>query len=362
MDLAFTAADEQFREEVRTWLEESLKGDFAELRGRGGPGDEEECFDGLLAWEQHRAKSGWLGIAWPKEHGGRGSSLMQQVIFNEEYARARAPGRLSHIGEELTGPTILAFGTEEQKQRYLPGIQSATQMWCQGYSEPGAGSDLANVQTRAIRDGDEWVLEGQKTWTSGAHWSDYAFVLARTQFDVPKHKHTPIEIYGSEGSILVPDPNRFGGEVQVARTGGEWEVQPHSHAHTEGEFRSIGVADMASAILHNRPHRASGALMFLLLPFIIWLFDKSVSSEISFAKFKSAINIGIGFYPGWFIRLTMLALIWAYLHHLIAGVRHLYMDATHSVSREFGRSSAVFTLCASIGLTVLLGAKLFGLY
>ena len=109
-------------------------------------------------------------------------------------------------------------------------------------------------------------------------------------------------------------------------------------------------------------HRASGALMFVLLPFIIWLFDKSVSSEISFAKFKAAINLGIGIYPGWFIRLTLLALIWAYLHHLIAGMRHLYMDATHSVSREFGRSSAVFTLSASIGLTVLLGAKLFGLY
>ena len=109
-------------------------------------------------------------------------------------------------------------------------------------------------------------------------------------------------------------------------------------------------------------HRASGALMFVLLPFIIWLFDKSISSEISFAKFKTAINLGIGIYPGWFIRLTMLALIWAYLHHLIAGMRHLYMDATHSVSREFGRSSAVFTLSASIVLTVLLGAKLFGLY
>jgi succinate dehydrogenase / fumarate reductase cytochrome b subunit len=109
-------------------------------------------------------------------------------------------------------------------------------------------------------------------------------------------------------------------------------------------------------------HRVSGALMFVLLPFIIWLFDKSISSEISFAKFKAAINLGIGIYPGWFIRLTMLALIWAYLHHLIAGMRHLYMDATHSVSREFGRSSAVFTLSASIGLTVLLGAKLFGLY
>jgi succinate dehydrogenase / fumarate reductase, cytochrome b subunit len=109
-------------------------------------------------------------------------------------------------------------------------------------------------------------------------------------------------------------------------------------------------------------HRISGALMFVLLPFIIWLFDKSVSSEISFTKFKSALNLGVGIYPGWFIQLTLLALIWAYLHHLIAGLRHLYMDATHSVSREFGRSSAVFTLSASIGLTVLLGAKLFGLY
>lgn len=109
-------------------------------------------------------------------------------------------------------------------------------------------------------------------------------------------------------------------------------------------------------------HRVSGALMFLLLPFIVWLFDKSVSSEISFAKFKSAMNLGIGIYPGWFIRLTLLALIWAYLHHLIAGLRHLYMDATHSVSREFGRSSAVATLAMSLGLTVVLGAKLFGMY
>lgn len=109
-------------------------------------------------------------------------------------------------------------------------------------------------------------------------------------------------------------------------------------------------------------HRISGALMFVLLPFIVWLFDKSVSSEISFAKFKSAMNLGIGIYPGWFICLTLLALIWAYLHHLIAGLRHLYMDATHSVSKEFGRSSAVFTLTLSLGLTVVLGAKLFGLY
>lgn len=134
------------------------------------------------------------------------------------------------------------------------------------------------------------------------------------------------------------------------------------------EFRNINaLSDLPSyrlpaAGIVSILHRISGALMFLLLPFIVWLFDKSVSSEISFAKFKSAMNLGIGIYPGWFIRLTLLALIWAYLHHLIAGLRHLYMDATHSVSREFGRSSAVATLAISLGLTVVLGAKLFGLY
>ena len=109
-------------------------------------------------------------------------------------------------------------------------------------------------------------------------------------------------------------------------------------------------------------HRVSGALMFLLLPFIIWLFDKSISSEISFAKFRAAFNVGVGIYPAWFISLVTLALIWAYLHHLIAGLRHLYMDATHSVDKAFSQRSAVFTLALSLGLTVLLGAKLFGLY
>ena len=109
-------------------------------------------------------------------------------------------------------------------------------------------------------------------------------------------------------------------------------------------------------------HRISGAIMFLLLPFVVWLFDTSVSSEISFAKFKAAFNIGLGFAPGWFIKLVALALIWAYLHHLIAGVRHLYMDATHSVTKEFGKSSAVVVLVLSVGLTAVLGAKLFGLY
>jgi succinate dehydrogenase / fumarate reductase cytochrome b subunit len=134
------------------------------------------------------------------------------------------------------------------------------------------------------------------------------------------------------------------------------------------EFRNINIFNdvrtyrMPVAALVSILHRVSGALMFVLLPFIIWLFDKSLSSEISFGQFTSAFTAGLWFFPGWFVKLVVLALIWAYLHHLIAGVRHLYMDATHSVTKEFGKSSAVVTLVVSIGLTAILGAKLFGLY
>jgi len=134
------------------------------------------------------------------------------------------------------------------------------------------------------------------------------------------------------------------------------------------EFRNINaLSDLPSyrlpaAGIVSILHRISGALMFLLLPFIIWMFDTSVSSEISFAKFKAAFNVGLGFAPGWFIKLVALALIWAYLHHLIAGLRHVYMDVNHAVTKEFGKSSALFTLALSVGLTVILAAKLFGLY
>jgi alkylation response protein AidB-like acyl-CoA dehydrogenase len=188
MDLRFSAEDEAFRAEVRAFLEESLATDFAEVRGRGGPGDDDCLFEERLAWERHLGAHGWTCVAWPKEHGGRGLSLHQQVVYFEEYARARAPGRIGHIGETLLGPTLIAFGTDEQRDRFLPGIVSGTELWCQGYSEPGAGSDLANIQTRAALDGDQWVIDGQKVWTSQAHWADWCFVLARTNRDAPKHK------------------------------------------------------------------------------------------------------------------------------------------------------------------------------
>ena len=189
MDLRFSDEDEAFRAEARSWLTEQLDGDYANVKGRGGPGDEHALFDERLEWEQHLGASGWNCVGWSKEHGGRGLSLHQQVIWFEEYARAGGPGRLGHIGEGLTGPTIMAFGDEYQQERFLPPIVAGTELWAQGYSEPNAGSDLANVQARAEPDGDDWRITGQKVWTSLAHWSDWVFVLARTDRDAqPKHR------------------------------------------------------------------------------------------------------------------------------------------------------------------------------
>jgi len=194
MDLRHTPEDELFRAEIRDWLEAELSGAFKAVRGRGGPGDEHALFDERLAWERRLAEGGWTCVAWPKAHGGRELPLMQQVIFNEEYARAGGAGRLGHIGEGLLGPTLIAFGSEAQKQRFLPEILGGRELWCQGYSEPNAGSDLASVHTTARLEGDEWVVDGQKVWTSGAHWSDWCFVLCRTELDdvggvgAPKHK------------------------------------------------------------------------------------------------------------------------------------------------------------------------------
>jgi len=189
MDTRFSQEDEAFRRQVAEWLADSLTGEFAVVRGRGGPGDEHALTEERHAWEKKMGRDGWTCVGWPEECGGRGLSLTQQVIFYEEYARARGPGRMGHIGEGLIGPTIIHFGTEEQKKRLLPGIVSGEEIWCQGYSEPNAGSDLANCQTRAELVGDEWILNGQKVWTSGAAWSQWCFAVCRTDPDAaPKHR------------------------------------------------------------------------------------------------------------------------------------------------------------------------------
>lgn len=174
---------ETFRQEIAGWLDRHLTGEFAALKHRGGPGDEEADPALRKAWEQELAAGGWTCVGWPEEYGGRGLSIDQQVIFHEEYARAGGPGRMGHIGEGLIGPTIIEFGNEAQKQEFLPQIVAGETFWCQGYSEPSAGSDLANIQTKCWMDeaSGDWHIQGQKVWTSLALESDWIFVLARCE-------------------------------------------------------------------------------------------------------------------------------------------------------------------------------------
>jgi acyl-CoA dehydrogenase len=187
MTLDATTDEADFRAQVRDWMAEHLRGDFAPLRFRGGPGDEHAFVTERMEWERELASGGWTCTGWPTQHGGRGLPLHLEVAFHEEYARAGGPGRAGLIGEGLLGPTLIHFASPEVQQRFLPGIVAGTEFWCQGYSEPNAGSDLANVSARARLEGDEWVIDGQKVWTSLAQWSDWCFLVARTEEGSQRH-------------------------------------------------------------------------------------------------------------------------------------------------------------------------------
>lgn len=188
MDVARSPAEEAFADEVRTWLEEHLVGEFADLRGRGGVGQEDVEPERLLDWERELASGGWLGLDYPTHLGGRDASLSEQVVFHQTYVEARAPGRIPNIGLTLLGPTVVAYGTPKQQERFVPPILAGTEHWCQGYSEPNAGSDLANVSTRAHLDGDRWLVTGQKIWTSLAQFAQWAFVVCRTDPEAERHR------------------------------------------------------------------------------------------------------------------------------------------------------------------------------
>lgn len=188
MELRLTSAELALQREVGAYLTDLLAGEFAAVRGRGGLGSEDDHFDERLAFERRLARDGWTCVGWPTEFGGRGLSLSEQIVYHEQYARAGGPERLGHIGESLLGPTLIHFGSQAQQRRFLEPIRLVEELWCQGYSEPDAGSDLASLSTRAVLDGDEWVITGQKVWTSLAHRSDWCFVLARTDPGAPRHR------------------------------------------------------------------------------------------------------------------------------------------------------------------------------
>src|SRR5262245_35100152 len=187
MECDYTPGQTAFRAEVRSWLSTSVP---AELRGRGfaaSRGDREAVLR-LRAWQRQLHAAGYVGIDWPIAYGGRGASLVEQVILYEEMSRAQAPQPINRGGLSMLGPTLMKHGTRAQQAQHLAKILTAEEIWCQGFSEPNAGSDLANLQTRAVRDGDHLVLDGQKVWTSMAHVSDWGFFLVRTDSAAPKHK------------------------------------------------------------------------------------------------------------------------------------------------------------------------------
>ena len=185
MDLSYSDADEDFRKEIRSWLEEHLPDGWFEAGFELSSADRKAFNE---AWPHTLFEGGWICATWPTEYGGKGLSTMQGVVLTEEFARAKAPLRADFFGDTLVGPTILQWGTEEQKKEFLPKILNGTMRWCQGFSEPNSGSDLASLKTTAVLDGDEWIINGQKVWTTQGHHANYCFLLTRTDPESPKHK------------------------------------------------------------------------------------------------------------------------------------------------------------------------------
>ena len=206
MDLRYSKEDEAFREEIRGWLEKEVP-----VHGPPPPADDwpaRRRYD--TAWQRKLFDAGYAGLAWPAEFGGRGLPITQQLVYLEEYARAEAPYiSVNFVGLMHAGPTLIAEGTHEQRRTHLPRILRGDAVWCQGFSEPGAGSDLASLRTRAERDGDEYVVSGQKIWSTRAHVADYCELLVRTDSDAPKHKGI---------SWLILEMDRPGVEVRPMRT------------------------------------------------------------------------------------------------------------------------------------------------
>jgi alkylation response protein AidB-like acyl-CoA dehydrogenase len=188
VDFTLTSEQEAFRANVRAWLQANMPKDWDRRVMAASDVPRPDAYEFLRRWQAKLHEAGFIGLTWPTDSGGPGLTFMEEMIAQQEMALAKAPPVLNILGVGMAGPTIIAYGTAEQKRRYPPKILSCEEIWCQGYSEPNAGSDLAALQTRAVRDGDGWIVNGQKVWTSLAHIADYMMLLARTDPDAPRHK------------------------------------------------------------------------------------------------------------------------------------------------------------------------------
>jgi alkylation response protein AidB-like acyl-CoA dehydrogenase len=248
MDLTPSPQEQAFRDELRAWL----------VANHPGPEPDGDVagFEFRRAWQQRLHEDGWAGVSWPKEYGGRGATLVEQAIYNEEVARAQAPSTANVLGLAMGGPTVIAHGTEEQKRRYLEPILSADEIWCQGFSEPEAGSDLASLKTRAVRDGDEWVVTGQKVWTTLAHHAKWCMLVARTDSEAPRHKGLTYFLMDMEQDAVQVRPLRqITGEAEFNELFIEEARIPHENI-LGGEGNGWAVA--ITTLMHERATLAFG--------------------------------------------------------------------------------------------------------
>ena len=254
MDLTLTAEEEAFRDEIRAWLEENHPGPSP------GGGDEAE-FEFTRDWQRKLHAGGWAGISWPKEYGGRGATLIEQAIFGEEMARARAPRPANVLGLVMGGPVVIAHGSEEQKERFLEPILSAEEIWCQGFSEPESGSDLASLKTKAVRDDGGYRITGQKVWTTYAHEAKWCMLVARTDPDVPKHKGLSYFICDMEQEQIEVRPLRqITGEAEFNELFFEDAYVPEENL-VGGEGNGWGVA--ITTLMHERAGLGGSAALGL---------------------------------------------------------------------------------------------------
>jgi alkylation response protein AidB-like acyl-CoA dehydrogenase len=248
VDLTLSPGEEAFRDELRAWLEQNNPG--------REPSGDEAAFEFRRDWQRRLNEAGWAGVSWPTEYGGRGATLVEQAIFNEEVVRARTPQVANVLGLAMGGPTVIAHGTEEQRHRFLPPILSAQEIWCQGFSEPDSGSDLASLKTRAKRDGDEWVVTGQKVWTTFAHHAKWCMLVARTDPDAPKHKGLTYFLMDMEQDAVQVRPLvQITGEAEFNELFIEEARIPHENI-VGGEGNGWAVA--ITTLMHERATLAFG--------------------------------------------------------------------------------------------------------
>ncbi len=283
MDFQDTPEEAQFRREARTWLEahaEPRTGDSPQgvLSVLGREGDSLDDIARASQWQAKAAADGWAGVNWPTEYGGRGASFMEQVIWGQECAHFDIPDAVFRIGVSLGGPTVIAHGTEEQKRRFLPPLLSGEEIWCQLFSEPGAGSDLASLRTEAVADGDEWIVNGQKVWSSGAHYSKWGFLLARTNPEAPKHQgitwflldmETPgIEIRPlrqmtglSHFNEVFFDDVRLPDDCRIGDLHDGWRVAQTTLLHERSMMGEFGAGGIVDALIALARRQATGGVV-----------------------------------------------------------------------------------------------------